>query len=103
VTAKFTALQAGYGTYIEIEHGNGFVTRYTHLDDILIRAGSNVTRGEVIGLTGNSGGTIAPHLHYEILRNGKNVDPVSHMILGVTPEKHSSLQESSRIQNQSLD
>lgn len=103
VTAKFTALQAGYGTYVEIDHGNGFVTRYTHLDDVLIREGSEVVRGQVIALTGNSGGTIAPHLHYEILRDGRNVDPVSYMILGITPEKHNSLKQSSQIPNQSLD
>lgn len=103
IAAKFSSVHAGYGNYLEIDHGNGFISRYTHLEDIHVRAGSEVLKGQVIAVTGNSGGTIAPHLHYEILRNGKNVDPISYMICGVSPEQHETLRRAGRVQNQSLD
>jgi murein DD-endopeptidase MepM/ murein hydrolase activator NlpD len=96
-------LLAGYGNYIEIEHGNGITTRYAHLDDIHVRVGQRLTRGTVIGLSGNSGGSIAPHLHYEIIRNGINVDPVNYFAAALNAKMFEHLKNTSSIQNQSLD
>jgi murein DD-endopeptidase MepM/ murein hydrolase activator NlpD len=98
-----SSVQAGYGNYIEIDHGNGFRTRYTHLDDIHIRSGQKVSKGQVIGTVGNSGGSTAPHLHYEILLDGKPVDPVIYMVEGLDTQVYNRLASLSSKVNQSLD
>jgi murein DD-endopeptidase MepM/ murein hydrolase activator NlpD len=101
--SKRSDLQAGYGNYIDIDHGNNIITRYAHLEDITIRYGNKVEKGDVIGTVGSSGGSIAPHLHYEILRDGKNVDPIYYIIEGMTSDQHEQLTWLSHQQNQSLD
>lgn len=103
VQLKRSDLQAGYGNYVEIDHGNGLVTRYAHLEDIKVRFGAKVQKGETIGTVGTSGGSVAPHLHYEILRNGTNVDPINYMVEALDPSQHHFLQFMSHQQNQSLD
>lgn len=103
LTVKKSNLVAGFGNYIEVDHGDNLVTRYTHLDEIIVKAGADVKRGDQIGLSGNSGGSVAPHLHYEILRNGKNIDPIPYMIFGVSPELSLLLTQVSSIKNQALD
>lgn len=100
---KRSLLQAGYGNYIEIDHGHGLVTRYAHLEDIHVKYWAKVKKGEVIGTIGTSGGSVAPHLHYEILRDGKNVDPVRYMVEGLSSKEHHHLTLISHQQNQSLD
>ena len=66
-----------YGRYVLLDHGNGYETRYGHASLILVEEGQAVRRGEVIGLTGSTGQSTAPHLHFEILMNGVAVDPLS--------------------------
>lgn len=100
---KRSDLQAGYGNYIEIDHGNGIVTRYAHLEDIAVRYGARVAKGDTIGTVGSSGGSVAPHLHYEIIRNGKNIDPIHYMVEGLSSHDHHLLTVMSHQQNQSLD
>lgn len=100
---KRSELEAGYGNYIEIDHGQGLLTRYAHLQNIDAELGDKVDKGEVIGTVGTSGGSIAPHLHYEILRNGKNVDPINYMMEGLNSNEHNQLVSLSHQQNQSLD
>jgi murein DD-endopeptidase MepM/ murein hydrolase activator NlpD len=100
---KRSDLQAGYGNYIEIDHGQGFVTRYAHLEEIKVRTGQKVNKGITIATIGSSGGSIAPHLHYEIIFQGKNVDPVLYMMEGLTSKQHHDLKLISHNQNQSLD
>jgi murein DD-endopeptidase MepM/ murein hydrolase activator NlpD len=100
---KRSNLEAGYGNYIEIDHGQGFITRYAHLEAIKVKAGQPVTKGTIIGTIGSSGGSIAPHLHYEIIRDGKNVDPVAYMIEGLSSKDHHYLKSVGEQQNQSLD
>ena len=102
-TAKRSDLQAGYGNYIEIDHGNGVSTRYAHLETLSVKAGQSVPKGALIGTSGNSGGSVAPHLHYEVIRNGENVDPVYYFISGVSPEDYAIIHTTSRSENQSLD
>jgi murein DD-endopeptidase MepM/ murein hydrolase activator NlpD len=96
-------LEAGFGNYIEIDHGNGILTRYSHLEKISVRWGEKITQGQVIGLSGSSGGSVAPHLHYEVIKNGKNQDPLTYMVTGITSSQHQQLALKSKIQNQSLD
>jgi murein DD-endopeptidase MepM/ murein hydrolase activator NlpD len=103
ITARKSDLLAGYGNYIEIDHGNGFVTRYAHLEVLNVKAGQKVTKGFVIATTGNSGGSVAPHLHYEIIRNNKQVDPVRYLISGVNASQHDQFISMSQRENQSLD
>lgn len=100
---KRSDLQAGYGNYIEIDHGRGLVTRYAHLQDVEVKFGQKISKGETIGTVGSSGGSIAPHLHYEILRDGENVDPIFYMLEGLTSDQHHQLVFMSHQQNQSLD
>lgn len=67
---------SGYGNEIVVNHGYGYRTRYAHLSRFKVRPGQKVTRGEVIGNTGNTGKSTGPHLHYEVLKNGAAVNPV---------------------------
>jgi len=66
------------GLLVEIRHDNGFVTRYTHCSQILVSVSDRVNRGQTIALVGSTGRSTAPHLHYEILKMGKNVDPIAY-------------------------
>ena len=69
-----------FGFIVTIKHGYGFVTRYGHCLQILVAKGDHVERGQTIALVGNTGHSSAPHLHYEILKDGKNVDPMEYII-----------------------
>lgn len=103
VQLKRSDLQAGYGNYLEVDHGNGIVTRYAHLEDITVKFGARVMKGDTIGTVGTSGGSVAPHMHYEVLRDGENVDPVHYMVQGLSANEHHLLTTMSHKQNQSLD
>jgi murein DD-endopeptidase MepM/ murein hydrolase activator NlpD len=103
VLVKHSDLQAGYGNFIEIDHGFGFISRYAHLESIQVKNGQKISKGATIGLLGSSGGSIAPHLHYEIIRDGEQVNPLLYMIEGATSESFSALLKESKKQNQSLD
>ncbi|MFM7858000.1 MAG: M23 family metallopeptidase, partial [Flammeovirgaceae bacterium] len=96
-------LLAGLGHYIEIDHGDGILTRYAHLSEIKVRYGQRVAKGQPIGAIGSSGGSIAPHLHYEVIKNGKNVNPVKYIIGGLNSNQYELLLNKSAKQNQSLD
>jgi murein DD-endopeptidase MepM/ murein hydrolase activator NlpD len=67
--------RAAYGKTVEIDHGNGYVTRYAHNRDITVKAGDHVTAGQVIAKLGSSGRASGPHLHFEVLKNGARVNP----------------------------
>lgn len=100
---KNSTLQAGYGNYVDIEHNNGLTTRYAHLDAVNVHPGQKVDKGFIIGTVGMSGGSVAPHVHYEIIRNGTQVDPVPYMLEGLTSDQHIELQKLAAKKNQSLD
>ena len=69
----------GYGLMVEITHGDGYVTRYGHHADILVKSGDIVKKGQVIGSMGSSGRSTGPHVHFEVLKNGKHVDPTRYV------------------------
>lgn len=96
-------LQAGYGTYVEVNHGGGLVTRYAHLHQVKIRQGDKVAKGQPIATVGNTGGSIAHHLHYEIIQDGQHVDPVGYMVEGLSSRDYNRLAAACHVQNQSLD
>ncbi len=92
----------GYGLMVEIDHGYGYSTLYAHMDEIKVRAGQQVKRGEVIGTVGNTGTSTAPHLHYEVHRNGRTVNPVPYFYNDLTPEEFEIIIERASRVNQSL-
>jgi murein DD-endopeptidase MepM/ murein hydrolase activator NlpD len=72
----------GYGWLIQIDHGQGLVTRYAHLSEMLVTPGQPVALGQVVGLVGNTGGSTGPHLHYETRVEDEPVDPVRFLTIG---------------------
>ncbi len=70
----------GMGKYIVVDHGYGFRTRYGHLNKTQVKRGQKVQRGDVIGLMGSTGYSTGPHLHYEVLRNGKFLNPLKYIL-----------------------
>lgn len=68
----------GYGQLVEVNHGNGYATRYGHCDKILVKVGDRVEPGQEIALMGSSGRSTGPHVHYEVLKNGKQIDPLKY-------------------------
>lgn len=72
----------GYGRMVEIDHGDGFSTRYAHLSQIDVREGQKVKIGDVIGNVGSSGRSTGPHLHYEVRHNGEAIDPLRFIKVG---------------------
>jgi murein DD-endopeptidase MepM/ murein hydrolase activator NlpD len=69
-----------YGNEIIINHGDGYMTRYAHASELLVNTGDRVSRSQVIAKIGQSGRSTGPHLHFEILKNGKVVDPQAYLI-----------------------
>lgn len=76
---SYAGYMNGYGKIIIIKHSNGYETRYAHLDKIGVKVGQNVNKGELIGKTGMSGRVTGPHLHFEVRKNGKTENPMSHL------------------------
>jgi len=64
-----------YGNYILIRHDDEYETRYAHLSELKVKPGEKISKGSVIGLVGNTGLAIAPHLHYEVIKNGEKINP----------------------------
>jgi murein DD-endopeptidase MepM/ murein hydrolase activator NlpD len=98
VSVKFS----GYGKMVEIDHGFGYRTRYAHMHEFSVRPGQNVKRGDLIGYVGNTGLSTAPHLHYEVLIKGVQVDPVHYFYNDLSPAEYEKVLELSSIENQSL-
>lgn len=92
----------GYGICILIDHGFGFETLYAHLSKIKVRKGQKVKRGDVIGFVGSTGLTQAPHLHYEIHKNGQPINPVYYFFNDLSIEEYEKVIEKSQEDNQSL-
>ncbi len=72
-----------YGLYVVLRHGDGFTTRYGHLSAFTVAAGDTVAAGQVIGLSGNTGYSTGPHLHFEIRVDGVPVDPLPYLMTAV--------------------
>ncbi len=74
---KVNHKKGGYGNYVIINHGNGYKTRYAHLNTILVSENNFINQNDLIGYSGKSGMAIGPHLHYEIIDDNKTIDPIS--------------------------
>ena len=93
----------GYGKHIRIDHGFGYVTLYAHLNDYNVRRGQTVKKGDVIGYVGSTGRSQAPHLHYEVWKDKKRVNPINFYLGNLTPEEFDDLLRLANEENQSLD
>ncbi len=100
---RIERLRGGYGNYILIDHGFSYQTLYAHLSKFNVKRGQKVKRGQVIGYVGNTGKSTAPHLHYEVRRNGRPVNPVHYFYNDITPEEYDQLIELSARPGQSMD
>jgi murein DD-endopeptidase MepM/ murein hydrolase activator NlpD len=96
-------LQQGYGNHVVINHGFGYRTLYGHMSRIGCRAGQKVLRGQLIGYVGSTGLSTAPHVHYEVLRNGDAVNPINYYYNDLSPQQYQMLVESSKKATQSFD
>ncbi|SNT38975.1 Peptidase family M23 [Ekhidna lutea] len=100
---KFTRTRfSGYGKQIEINHGFGYVTKYAHLSEFAVKAGQKVKRGQIIAYSGNTGKSTAPHLHYEVIKDGKKVNPVNYFYRDLTDEEYAEILRLSSIENQAM-
>lgn len=93
----------GYGYHIIIDHGYGYQTLYGHMQKFNVRRGQYVKRGEVIGYVGNTGTSVAPHLHYEVIRNGEKINPINFYFNDLSPEEYDQMIDISTQSNQSFD
>ncbi len=100
---KVEKRRKGYGNNIVIDHGFGYETRYAHMDEIHVKKGDKVLKGEQIGTVGNTGTSTAPHLHYEVLINGRHVNPIDYCLDGLTSEEYHDLVIKASIENQAFD
>ncbi|MFJ1429828.1 peptidoglycan DD-metalloendopeptidase family protein [Capnocytophaga canimorsus] len=94
---------AGYGEHIRIDHGYGYVSLYAHLSKYNVRVGQKVKRGDIIGFVGNTGRSQAPHLHYEVLKDGEHINPVHFYYGSLTTEEYAEMLRISAQENQTLD
>jgi murein DD-endopeptidase MepM/ murein hydrolase activator NlpD len=76
---SWAGMRGGYGGLVEIDHGNGYVTRYAHNKSLEVSTGDRVNKGDVIALMGSTGRSTGPHVHFEVLRDGKSVNPFNYI------------------------
>ncbi len=93
---------SGYGKQVEIDHGYGYVTKYAHMSAFNCKVGDKVKRGELIGKVGNTGASVAPHVHYEIIKNGKKINPIHYFFRDLSSEDYDKILKKAREENQSL-
>ena len=94
---------SGFGNLVVLDHGFGYETYYAHLNEFIVKRGQKVKRGEIIGFVGNTGLSLGPHLHYEVHRNGKVVNPINFYHGDLTAEEYDIMLNQSTLENQSLD
>ena len=103
VVEKVTLGNNGYGNNIVINHGYGYKTRYAHINKSYVKVGQKVKRGEYIADMGNSGKSTAPHLHYEVIKNDKAINPVNFFFNDLTPEEYDKIIELSEKPSMTMD
>lgn len=103
VVESVTSSKRGYGNHIVIKHRFGYKTRYAHMSKFNAKEGQHVKRGDIIGYVGNTGSSTGPHLHYEIEKDNKKVNPYNYYFNDLTPEEFDRMIELSSSANQSFD
>lgn len=100
---KVRRSKRGYGNHVKIDHGYGYTTLYAHMSKYIVRKGQKVSRGEVIGYVGSTGKSVAPHLHYEVHKDNKKINPVNFYYNDLNPEEYEKMIFLSSQTNQSFD
>jgi len=103
VVANADNNSSGYGNHIVIRHGFGYETLYGHLSKYKVRAGQRVKRGDVIGYVGSTGRSEAPHLHYEVHKNGEVINPINFYYGNISAKEYILISKLANQENQSLD
>lgn len=93
---------SGYGNVVVVNHGFGYQTLYGHMSRKAVRPGQRVKRGECIGYVGSTGMSTAPHLHYEVIKNGNKINPINFFFKDLSPEEYQNVIESASKVNQAL-
>ncbi len=93
----------GYGKHIIVSHGYGYKTLYAHMSDFSVKRGQRVKRGDILGKVGNTGRSSGPHLHYEVIKDGRKINPVHFYSNDLSPEEYDLMIELSSRTNQSFD
>jgi len=96
-------LDGGYGRRVVINHGYSYKTLYGHMSRFTVRTGQQVKRGDLIGYVGNTGTSTGPHLHYEVHKNDKPVNPINFIYNDLTPLEYAAILEAASQENQSFD
>lgn len=94
---------SGYGNHIRIDHGFGYVSLYAHLSKYNVRRGQKVKRGDLIGYVGNTGRSVGPHLHYEIFKDKKRINPLNFYYGNLSQKEFDVLVTQAKQENQSMD
>ncbi len=94
---------SSYGNVVYVEHGYGYKTIYAHMQKIKVKKGLRVKRGDLLGWVGNTGRSEAPHLHYEVHKNGRAVNPIYYYYGDLSPEEFAEMQKASELSTQSFD
>ena len=96
-------IDGGYGRRVVINHGYSYKTLYGHMNKFTVKVGQQVKRGDLIGHVGNSGTSTGPHLHYEVHKNDKPVNPINFIYNDLTPSEYIAILEAASQENQSFD
>ena len=94
---------SGYGKHIRLEHGYGYMTIYAHLSRYNVKVGEQVKRGDLIGFVGSTGRSEAPHLHYEVWKDGERINPINFYYGSLSAEEFENMLKYANQENQSLD
>jgi len=94
---------SGYGKHIRLDHGFGYVSLYAHLSKYNVRRGQTVKRGDIIGYVGNTGRSVGPHLHYEIFKDNKRINPLNFYYGNLSQKEFNALLTIAEQENQSMD
>jgi len=88
---QYVSFEKGYGNFIVLDHGYGYKTLYAHLSSFNVRRNQKIKRGDVIGFVGNTGQSVGPHLHYEVHKDNKKIDPINYYFNDLTPNEYEDM------------
>lgn len=103
IVTRADNMAQGYGNHVVMDHGYGYETLYGHMSKLAVHVGQQVKRGQLIGYVGSTGLSTAPHVHYEVHKNGQTVNPINFYYNDLTPEQYQKLIEISSQSSQSFD
>jgi murein DD-endopeptidase MepM/ murein hydrolase activator NlpD len=103
VVVRADEAATGYGKHIRIDHGYGYMTLYAHLYKYNVKKNQKIKRGDLIGFVGSTGRSQAPHLHYEVWKDGLKINPINFYYGNLSAEEFNQLLQKASLENQSLD